>query len=85
MEVEVPNSGLLKNNFPSIHLEREGNLAKYIAMITLAMEYIESFGANHGKIDCEHVYVSKNEENGEVTLKLSNIRSQMLKREESEN
>jgi DNA-binding XRE family transcriptional regulator len=85
MEVEVSNSGLLKNNFTNIQLEKEGNLAKYIAMITLAMEYIESFGANHGKIDCEHIYVSKNEENGEVTLKLSNIRSQMLKREEFEN
>jgi hypothetical protein len=53
-------------------------------MIALAVEYLDHFGANHGKIDFNHIYISKNVENGEITLKLSNIRSQMLKREESE-
>jgi hypothetical protein len=84
MEVEVPNLGLLRNNFSKIELQKEGNLGKYIAMLALAVEYIHSFGANHGKLTSEHIYVSKNEENGEITLKLSNIRSQMLMREESD-
>ena len=81
MEVEIPNCGQLSKNYSLLKLENEGNLVKYIIMISLAVEYLHNFGVNHGKLDSEHVYVSINLENGDIALKLSNLRSQMLMRE----
>ena len=71
MEVETPNYGKF-TSLSTLFLKEE-NLAKYIAMISLAVEYLDHFGANHGKINNEHIFLSK--ENGEITIKLSNIRS----------
>jgi hypothetical protein len=82
MEVEVANYGSLEDDsFSLAQLTKEENLPKYIAMIALAVEYLENLGLNHGNVNFKHIYLFKNEENGEITLKLSNIRSQMLLKE----
>jgi len=73
MEVETPNYGKVSSY--SMKFLKEESLAKYISMISLAVEYLDHFGANHGKINYEHIFLNKNVENGEITFKLSNIRS----------